>query len=147
VPQETPEHNARQARFLDDDFCRQFACAVYPNLEEQLRDDLKENRTTFGRRFESPMIVYALTGSRMASVDVILEIRGRLHETIAIEIKPTVGDDFPAVLRQMHFNGSKVLFVGSYTGVGTTRERFVRMMEKVSVKTSNRKLFLVIVKD
>jgi hypothetical protein len=46
--------------------------------------------------------------------------------TLCIEIKPTVGDDYPAVLRQMKRNGSTVLFLKSYTGQGATREQFLQ---------------------
>ena len=45
--------------------------------------------------------------------------------TYHIELKPTIGDDYPAVLRQMRANGSNVLLVGNYTGTGATREQFV----------------------
>jgi hypothetical protein len=43
-----------------------------------------------------------------------------------IEIKPTVGDDYPAILRQMRGNHSNVLFTEKYTGVGATTEQFVK---------------------
>lgn len=52
---------------------------------------------------------------------------------LKIEIKPTIGDDYPAVLRQMRRNGSQYLFVGSYTGVGATREQFISMMESSGI--------------
>jgi hypothetical protein len=42
-----------------------------------------------------------------------------------IEIKPAVGDDYPAVLRQMKRNGSTILFLKSYVGAGATREQFI----------------------
>lgn len=45
---------------------------------------------------------------------------------LTIEIKPTVGDDYPAVLRQMKANGSDVLLVGNYVGTGATREQFIK---------------------
>lgn len=54
----------------------------------------------------------------------------------AIEIKPTVGDDFPAVLRQMkasmpvqrssvHSTNYFLLLVGRYTGTSVTQEDFI----------------------
>lgn len=57
--------------------------------------------------------------------------------TYFIEIKPTISDDFPAVLRQMkasmpcdgynNYQKDKffVLLVGSYTGTSATREEFI----------------------
>lgn len=56
-----------------------------------------------------------------------------------VEIKPTIGDDFPSVLRQLKasmpvekypsqriFN---VLLVGEYSGTGASREEFIRFFE------------------
>jgi hypothetical protein len=42
-----------------------------------------------------------------------------------VEIKPTVADEYPAVLRQMKRDKSQYLFVGEYRGVGATRDQFV----------------------
>ena len=44
-----------------------------------------------------------------------------------IEIKPTVGDDYPAVLRQMKSNRSNFLFLTEYTGQGATEEQFIQI--------------------
>lgn len=43
-----------------------------------------------------------------------------------IEIKPSISDDYPAVLRQMRSNKSTILFLNSYTGVGATRDQFIQ---------------------
>ena len=51
-----------------------------------------------------------------------------------IEIKPTVGDDYPAVLRQMKANGSTVLFLEQYTGKGATREQFIKTFATASIR-------------
>jgi hypothetical protein len=50
----------------------------------------------------------------------------RWERDFGIELKPVVGDDYPAVLRQMKRHGSNVLFVGEYTGVGASAEQFVK---------------------
>lgn len=42
---------------------------------------------------------------------------------VNIEIKPSVSDDFPAILRQMNNNKSKVLLTERYTGTGATLEQ------------------------
>lgn len=42
----------------------------------------------------------------------------------AIEIKPSVGDDYPAVLRQMLRSECKCLLVRTYTGIGATETQF-----------------------
>lgn len=56
--------------------------------------------------------------------------------SFTIEIKPTIGDDFPAVLRQMKASMPKkscersgrynILLVGQYTGLGASEEEFVQ---------------------
>jgi hypothetical protein len=51
-----------------------------------------------------------------------------------IEIKPAVGDDYPAVLRQMKRTGSDVLFVGEYTGQGATQEQFVKTIATAGIR-------------
>jgi hypothetical protein len=59
---------------------------------------------------------------------------------IYLEIKPTVGDDFPAILRQIKAsmpvtwedasrNAVKCLLVGSYIGESATREQFVQFFQ------------------
>jgi hypothetical protein len=51
-----------------------------------------------------------------------------------IEIKPSVGDDYPAVLRQMRANNSHVLFTQNYAGVGATEEQFVKTFTLSDIK-------------
>jgi len=41
----------------------------------------------------------------------------------AIELKPHIGDDFPAVLRQMKRNGATVLVIGSFESISCTLEQ------------------------
>lgn len=45
--------------------------------------------------------------------------------SLRIEIKPQVGDDFPAILRQMRRSRSNVLFTRSYGGIGVDEATFV----------------------
>jgi hypothetical protein len=52
----------------------------------------------------------------------------------AIEIKPVVGDDYPAVLRQMRANGSNILFTERYTGTGATEAQFVKTFALSDIK-------------
>lgn len=52
----------------------------------------------------------------------------------AIEIKPSVADDYPAVLRQMRANGSKYLFLERYDGRGATEAQFVATFESAGIK-------------
>jgi len=56
---------------------------------------------------------------------------GSLH----IEVKPVVGDDYPAVLRRMKTANNNVLLVGEYNGTGATWEQLVKVfaLSKISV--------------
>jgi uncharacterized protein (DUF3820 family) len=212
-PEETPDHNALQVLFLDDDECLKFLRTVEPdcdakiaaalnnernhnlkliaekieydeqglrNLNEALQrrpDEAewwqKQQRETIERTAEElsviriaqkqfrPPIEMEFHINRKfeeGGVDVCLSIDARspaheiakelsglvfrsgpydryLHEvsvrvgTFRIEIKPSVGDDYPAVLRQMRASRSDVLFLERYTGTGATREqRFMRAL-------------------
>lgn len=42
----------------------------------------------------------------------------------SIELKPSVGDDYPAILRQMKRNQAKYLLLRTYTGIGATEAQF-----------------------
>jgi len=217
APEETPEHNAMQVRFLDDDFCLRFIRCYRPDIDEmarkalqalldrsrgatqkeiadakrqqeRLQHDLTQHaeyaagRVTY-RPYHSPetlraelekiadkildlgMCLTFLSGSNVASeiikfdflrvfeargVDVALTVQATcphydLAATLAIqhqhrsdvlpiEIKPTVGDDYPAVLRQMKRNESVALFVGEYTGKGATPEQFIKTMATANIR-------------
>ena len=54
--------------------------------------------------------------------------------SLRIELKPVVGDDYPAVLRQMKRTRADVLFVGEYTGQGATQEQFMQTMETAEIR-------------
>jgi uncharacterized protein (DUF3820 family) len=43
-PEETPDHNAMQVKFLDDDFCVRFMRCLEPKIDENVRSKLNEAR-------------------------------------------------------------------------------------------------------
>jgi uncharacterized protein (DUF3820 family) len=211
-PEETPEHNAIQVKFLDDDFCLRFIRYLRPNIDQQMHAQLtaclaerarraKENIETQTRDLErleeslrkyEPNRVYypskeqqqenvenarvelarcqqILTKELAAKIDEInvrferkFEVQGvdvmlaveahnaphdvaislwafpgyrfQNSRALRIEIKPIVGDDYPAVLRQMKRTQSDVLLVGRYTGIGATREQFVKTFATASIR-------------
>ncbi|HEY2530306.1 MAG TPA: hypothetical protein VGJ20_20610 [Xanthobacteraceae bacterium] len=51
-----------------------------------------------------------------------------------VEIKPTVGDDYPAVLRQMRRSECNILFVERYAGVGATEEQFKAIFRAAGIR-------------
>jgi hypothetical protein len=53
---------------------------------------------------------------------------------LRIEIKPTVSDDYPAILRQMKASRSNVLLLREYAGRGATREQFVLTLASATIR-------------
>lgn len=53
--------------------------------------------------------------------------RFSIHESFRVEVKPVVGDDYPAILRSMKAVKSKQLLVGTYCGAGATWEEVVKV--------------------
>jgi hypothetical protein len=51
-----------------------------------------------------------------------------------IEIKPSVADEYPAVLRQMRGNGSTVLFLENYIGAGATQDQFIQTFKLSNIR-------------
>jgi uncharacterized protein (DUF3820 family) len=227
-PEETPEHNAMQVKFLDDEFCLRFLRRLEPRFEqvafdaldswrksnlatvqkaipdvekmlqnrqerlareqsklatdaEKVRDDRRyaiklleeqardssaavarlrslqevfnsplEIQMSFERDFEERGIDVKLVVHVQSEPHVdnylprgIGHIAGRdqwcehLHweaRRFRIELKPTIGDDYPAVLRQMKRTESGVLFVGTYTGRGATEEQFVKTFATAGIR-------------
>ena len=152
--EETPDHNALQVLFLDDEFCLRFCCAHTSSFYEDarkrldgcrvhdrytLRHVLGQHRDKITAMLDRPISTIKTTIHRdfeVHGVDVELEIRFESpdHSTnwvfanysYKIEIKPAVGDDYPAVLRQMKRNGSTTIFLKDYTGQGATKEQFIK---------------------
>jgi uncharacterized protein (DUF3820 family) len=113
-PSETPEHNAMQIKFLSEEFRLKFIVAAGGNIYKK----------TENLEFEKD------------GIDVQFWYGSGRHA--CIEIKPTIGDDFPAALRQIkrykdispdryrkpYAFAIFALLVGSYTGIGATEEQF-----------------------
>lgn len=49
--------------------------------------------------------------------------------TIKVEIKPSIGDDYPAVIRQMRRSGANSLLFAEYSGQGVDCETFISLMK------------------
>ena len=183
TPAETPEHNALQARFLDQNWVKAFVVAAIGGLAvaerrfeslmrdriKELRKDLAELRGTPGyldefvreycpdlkdywkrpdeavarcqhailseienaeeARWETSMRVDGFS-FESGGVDVSFRASEWLYNAreVAIwrvECKPSLGDDYPAVLRQMARSQANVLLIGEggYCGRGATFEQ------------------------
>lgn len=167
-PEETPEHNALQVLFLDNGFCLRFIYALGFNptrvferrrneriseLEDKHRAVVKTiselGRTTYGQFKPEEYLEYIEREKRERFEP---SVEGRAFEAqgwdvvfeapyagrFAIEIKPSVGDDYPAILRQINTlrhrsYGVPVLFLERYVGVGATREQFIAIFKQAGI--------------
>jgi hypothetical protein len=83
---DTPEHNRMQALFLDPAMC----AAAYRAIVGGVMDDGQAVHIAESVQFE------------VGGWDVVLRrALGETRPSIAIELKPSLGDDYPAVLRKM----------------------------------------------
>lgn len=155
--EETPEHNALQVLFLDDELCQKIVDLVRPGLFKQARpqwdrclhyDDWRtipypEMPTNVSAKFElrGVDVVVGISGEGIERY--LVACRDRDSERwrlifeddacVKIEIKPSIGDDYPAVLRQMRANHSNVLLVRDYCGRGATRQQFIKTFAAASI--------------
>ena len=131
-PSETPEHNALQIKFLDENF----QLAFLKFLDSRCPSNVKKSVRFEEHGFDVHVSAYLegpIPEGRIAGP--ILYDAG-----YSIEIKPTIGDDYPAILRKMklaenqHYTNRKpVLLVGEYVGVGATKEQFVAFFKAASI--------------
>ncbi len=181
-PSDTPEHNAMQVRFLDDDYCRVFLRLLpvmnFRKFAEEANKNLTESKQRLSEIIEkgikitssipkfpdTAVISMKIENDKfehgcdiflnvfLVAKDVILQevsngynqvdislhhhvnaryVNGAWFSTtrFRIEIKPTISDDYPSVLRQMRASKSNVLLVGEYTGIGATEDQFIRTFE------------------
>jgi len=164
--EETPDHNAMQAKFLEPSYCVMTAGAMgLFKFRENPLDQVaaivefaKKHNAEIG--FYEPPSVEQLIGRIDLEVDAI-DVQFALHsyETaiatvkndwspkesrstriisalrwkLKLELKPTIGDDYPAVLRQMRNNGTETLVYGKYSGVGVTEEVFRKFFKSQGI--------------
>jgi hypothetical protein len=147
-PVETPTHNAMQVKFLREEHRLRFLVAAHP---EHISAWTDKNAIVASMRSQ-PKAVIDLTAykswppSKMISVsrpefedkgiDVFFSARSALswdflpsgidsYLEVRIELKPSMGDDFPEVLRQMKRNGARYLLLQQYQGEGATEDEVI----------------------
>lgn len=163
-PSETPEHNAIQARFLDEEFRLKFVSVAIPRVwwYAQADGEMVEKAIAWAASLDNRDIArLKISNRRLLRIsnprfenngrDVELRYTAGLDfgvsdviggsvpnfcigSSLAIEIKPDVGDDFPAILRQMRRNGSDILLTRSYHGTGVSEKIFCEYMESQKLK-------------
>jgi hypothetical protein len=55
-------------------------------------------------------------------------------DVLGVEIKPSVGDDYPSVMRQMKRLGAGILVAGTWTGRGVSEPQMRAMFEASGIK-------------
>lgn len=147
---DTPEHNALQARFLDDSFRMALVLAADPeSISQKAKNDYailtERNRWRHPEdRANKPSVYDIAMNARLFTKLVAFEFRGidvivervfshkdkpefeglpsdwrwlgQFSRYLTVEIKPSLGDDFPTVIRQMKRLDARYLLVGSYSG-------------------------------
>lgn len=132
-PSETPEHNKIQGLFLNNEFCLKFIKVLLKTSKNELNN--KRLRQIM-YDYESHHCLYEECG---ADVLLIIYSKGFLGEKILIELKPCVGDDYPAVLRQIKslkqytISVQNVLLINEYTGSGLTKNEFIKLFQSQDI--------------
>lgn len=149
APDDTPEHNAFQARFLDPHFCIAFLLAVGwrtlkdepPKVVEAVRT-LRTDGSAFQVRFEVS-VEFEWYGIDVvlscawhwdnqekdddAGYKIVEDFTHVWNKGVRIEVKPSLGDDFPSVMRQMQRLRCRYLVIQTYTGRGVSLQDLRKM--------------------
>lgn len=174
--EDTPAHNALQARFLDESLCASLCDRVLsiqdPDYKKTAREayqfrlrqctERKENKKDFLCLYwEEPndacfCRIAAKSEGHINIKNIEFEENGwdvRIHAAlpygnpeqmkdleinISVEIKPTIGDDYPSVLRQIKSNisGSKsyyALVYNDFTASGVTLDQVRRIFKQSGI--------------
>jgi hypothetical protein len=115
--------------------------AAYPLKFEAPQIDFESKGADIHMKYRGVSTVH--TSSYSGGMAIVAETD---NLTIRIEIKPSMGDDFPAVLRQMKANQCDVLYLDAYTGVGATLEQVIKMFAASGIKVLLHKDFVAAVK-
>ncbi len=105
--------------------------------ENQISEEKKEWKLEFNQEFEHEGVDVKLNGKIYYEIGEDRKEFYLLDDSyypIRIEIKPKVGDDYPAVIRQMRINKSNILFLEKYTGQGATLSQFVKTFELSNIR-------------
>jgi hypothetical protein len=136
-PTETPEHNAMCARFFDAQFRLAIVRAAMRIVLHRAPWNPDVARCTVFANVGEPEferdgwdVVFHVT-LRAAAKGQAVELIGRDHVMFGVECKTSLGDDFPAVLRQVKNHSTaphyRVAFASDYCGVGASLSEVRRM--------------------
>jgi hypothetical protein len=140
-PTDTPEHNAMHVKFLSDDY-------VYSLLAPVAGFSRPGRVVSKLFEFQGWDVFVGISNRTRDEFDELLKKndvswKGVITAGIFVEIKPSVSDDFPAILRQIKVRKKvadgnfdfkmSVLLVGEYTGKGANQEEFVAFMKNEGI--------------
>lgn len=146
--EETPDHNAMQAKFMDRRYCALAADTIdifEPDTRWPDTVGIGLSRELPGKRpreiTDVSQVICEVVHFERNAIDVTfaaLHLHPRVNEivwaVIKAELKPSVGDDYPAVLRQMRNNRSNTLVYGTYTGKGVDEQTFRKFFETQQIR-------------
>ena len=153
--EETPDHNAMQARFLDKGLQRRIALRVHWNSEQEYDQKVKAVLAANPKATQSEE--WLRTAFEVGGWDVVIKMQSKgvvvitpvlaratewgfvgpcfkeqetdialfIDVTLSIELKPTLSDDYPKVLREIcarrvEHGEPRWLIADQYTGIGAT---------------------------
>jgi hypothetical protein len=134
--QDTPEHNAMQALFLDDSFCQKTMHAWFDNRRR--RGDIKKSESYPGyvdyKQFEKDGIDVTLHATIWFLQRELKYGTWSHHEwdccpyVLNIELKPSIGDDYPGIIRSVRqFKEEKIVIYEKFNGIGVTENQMKEM--------------------
>lgn len=158
-PSETPAHNKIQGLFLNDEFRVKLIKHFLLSLSEKSNTPFEEFKA-----YKSSLLAFEVNAvdvqfhvecfndkplkSSMFQSDLEIKENGfyyAKHFSLRIEIKTSVGDDYPAILRQIRsligfkgggqFNAKdySILLTKEYTGVGISESDFVKLFASQNI--------------
>jgi hypothetical protein len=167
-PAETPAHNAMQIKFLDDAYREKVGRLYMQSIDKMKYGYYYYGPNDDGRTlFNSNIMLSSGWGddfeAEADNIDIVLKQayyiktmenkRAHCKFVLNIELKPTMGDDYPAVLRQIkRYRNARMrdleefrftdgdnserlfmLIVGNYNGKGATWENVVSLFSNSNI--------------
>jgi hypothetical protein len=126
----------------DDDYYEKRIHEIETEIREKLENHEAKASAESVSKYSYSVTIQSEAAYEQKAIDAIIQFTiticptdasigsMRSHKkTLTIEIKPNVGDDYPAILRQMLSNGADYLFLESYTGIGATESQFRKVFQ------------------
>lgn len=147
-PSETPEHNRLQARFLDEDFVLKVISVLGKQRISHFGSSYRFVRCEFGDlsakckpisnvKFEEEGVDISLSFVIPCAIKCFFhDFSEELEEygNYRIEVKPMLGDDYPAVLREMANKKCNLLIVESFQSAAVDFEQLKKIFKTRSMR-------------